>query len=474
MPAAVASSARAPRSATTSSATREHWHGSPTRRRRRPGRRVRLRAELLRAVGADPATTSRSRRWPDRRPTRCGSPTGGCCCASPPATSPTTSASTTSPRELADLAAATLEAALAVARAELGDRRRHLPARRDRHGQVRRPRAQLRQRRRRHLRRRAASTGADEARGAAQAATQLAVDADAGLLRPHRRGHDLAGRRGAAARGQGRPAGPHAGQPRRLLRALGQDLGVPGAAQGAAGRRRPRARPGVRRDDRAAGVAGGRARRTSSPTCRRCAAGSSSTSRAERGRPPAQARPRRAARRRVRGPAAAARARPQPTTALRSGTTLAALEALADGGYVGRDDGAALARRLPVPAHARAPAPAAPAAPHPRRCPRTRPALRRLGRVARATARTRSASSTAAWRRHAREVRRLHEKLFYRPLLAAVARLPGDEARLTPEAAQAAARGARLPRPRGRAAPPRGADRRVSAGAPRSSARCCR
>ena len=34
-------------------------------------------------------------------------------------------------------------------------------------------------------------------------------------------------------------------------------------------------------------------------------------------------------------------------------------------------------------------------------------------------------------------MRRLHEKLFYRPLLDAVARLPGDAARLTPEAARA-------------------------------------
>ncbi len=39
------------------------------------------------------------------------------------------------------------------------------------------------------------------------------------------------------------------------------------------------------------------------------------------------------------------------------------------------------------------------------------------------------------WQHHRREVRRLHEKLFYRPLLTAVARLAGDEARLTPEAA---------------------------------------
>jgi glutamate-ammonia-ligase adenylyltransferase len=43
----------------------------------------------------------------------------------------------------------------------------------------------------------------------------------------------------------------------------------------------------------------------------------------------------------------------------------------------------------------------------------------------------------AAWLHHRREVRRLHEKLFYRPLLAAVARIPGEDARLSPEAATA-------------------------------------
>ena len=42
-----------------------------------------------------------------------------------------------------------------------------------------------------------------------------------------------------------------------------------------------------------------------------------------------------------------------------------------------------------------------------------------------------------AWRGHQREVRRLHEKLFYRPLLDAVARLEPGSARLTLEAAQA-------------------------------------
>jgi len=40
------------------------------------------------------------------------------------------------------------------------------------------------------------------------------------------------------------------------------------------------------------------------------------------------------------------------------------------------------------------------------------------------------------WRRHAREARRLHEKLFYRPLLQAVARLDAGEARLSLQAAE--------------------------------------
>ena len=34
-------------------------------------------------------------------------------------------------------------------------------------------------------------------------------------------------------------------------------------------------------------------------------------------------------------------------------------------------------------------------------------------------------------------MRRLHEKLFYRPLLDAVAKLPSGAARLTPDAARA-------------------------------------
>jgi [glutamine synthetase] adenylyltransferase / [glutamine synthetase]-adenylyl-L-tyrosine phosphorylase len=119
---------------------------------------------------------------------------------------------------------------------------------------------------------------------------------------------------------------------------------------------------------------------------------------------------------------------------LRSGTTLVALEALTRGGYVGREDGAALAaayrflrsleHRLQLS--------------HLRRThvvPESAEELRVLGRSLGYLSDSRK-SLTDAWKRHAREVRRLHEKLFYRPLLAAVARLPGEEVHLTPDAAR--------------------------------------
>src|SRR6266566_3914516 len=137
---------------------------------------------------------------------------------------------------------------------------------------------------------------------------------------------------------------------------------------------------------------------------------------------------------------------------VRSPATLPALAALADGGYVGRADAASLAaayRFLRSLEHLL----------QLRQLRRTHtlpddPAvLRRLGRALR-TAEAGAAADgrapdpspsradpaaelTAAWRQHAAEVRRLHEKLFYRPLLEAVARLPSEAARLTPEAAQA-------------------------------------
>jgi [glutamine synthetase] adenylyltransferase / [glutamine synthetase]-adenylyl-L-tyrosine phosphorylase len=46
------------------------------------------------------------------------------------------------------------------------------------------------------------------------------------------------------------------------------------------------------------------------------------------------------------------------------------------------------------------------------------------------------AELVAGWRLHAGQARQLHEKLFYRPLLDAVARLPGEATRLRPEAAR--------------------------------------
>jgi [glutamine synthetase] adenylyltransferase / [glutamine synthetase]-adenylyl-L-tyrosine phosphorylase len=119
---------------------------------------------------------------------------------------------------------------------------------------------------------------------------------------------------------------------------------------------------------------------------------------------------------------------------LRSPTTLEALAALRDGGYVGRDDGAGLAdayrflrtleHRIQLHRLRRSSV-----------VPSDERDLRRLGRSLGFRADP-VADLTAAWRQHAREVRRLHEKLFYRPLLTAVAQLSPDEARLTPEAAR--------------------------------------
>lgn len=119
---------------------------------------------------------------------------------------------------------------------------------------------------------------------------------------------------------------------------------------------------------------------------------------------------------------------------LRSPTTLLALEALSTWGYVGRDDAATLAdayRLLRTLEHR--------IQLHRLRRTHTMPDdeadLRRLGRSLGYRADP-VAELVQEWRRHAREVRRLHEKLFYRPLLQAVARLEAGEARLSVEAAE--------------------------------------
>ncbi|MGQ0464059.1 MAG: bifunctional [glutamine synthetase] adenylyltransferase/[glutamine synthetase]-adenylyl-L-tyrosine phosphorylase [Sporichthyaceae bacterium] len=120
---------------------------------------------------------------------------------------------------------------------------------------------------------------------------------------------------------------------------------------------------------------------------------------------------------------------------LRTGDTLGALDALARGGYVGREDAAGFAdayrflrtleHRIQLHRLRRTHV-----------LPDSLDELRRLGRSL--GLRTDPAAElTETWRRHTQLVRRLHEKLFYRPLLASVARLPGTELRLTPKAAQA-------------------------------------
>ncbi|GAA1148069.1 bifunctional [glutamine synthetase] adenylyltransferase/[glutamine synthetase]-adenylyl-L-tyrosine phosphorylase [Nocardioides aquiterrae] len=119
---------------------------------------------------------------------------------------------------------------------------------------------------------------------------------------------------------------------------------------------------------------------------------------------------------------------------VRPPTTLSALGELTRAGYVGREDGEALheayaflrtlehrmqlygLRRIHV-------------------VPDDEAALRRLGRSM-GHLKDPVGTLEKVWQHHRREVRRLHEKLFYRPLLTAVAKIPGDEARLSPEAAE--------------------------------------
>ncbi len=120
--------------------------------------------------------------------------------------------------------------------------------------------------------------------------------------------------------------------------------------------------------------------------------------------------------------------------ALRSGTTLDALQALAAGGYVGREDAARLdeayrflrsmEHRIQLYRLRRT-----------HLVPTAEADQRRLGRSL--GLRTDPvADLNREWKRHTGVVRRLHEKLFYRPLLDAVAQLAPGEARLSAEAAR--------------------------------------
>ncbi|MFF0570699.1 bifunctional [glutamine synthetase] adenylyltransferase/[glutamine synthetase]-adenylyl-L-tyrosine phosphorylase [Streptomyces sp. NPDC004041] len=118
---------------------------------------------------------------------------------------------------------------------------------------------------------------------------------------------------------------------------------------------------------------------------------------------------------------------------LHSGSTLEALRALADGGYVGRADAAqldeayrflrAMEHRIQLHRLRRT-----------HLVPEDEADLRRIGRSL--GMRTDPvAELNKAWKRHASVVRRLHEKIFYRPLLDAVAQLAPGESRLSPKAA---------------------------------------
>jgi glutamate-ammonia-ligase adenylyltransferase len=117
---------------------------------------------------------------------------------------------------------------------------------------------------------------------------------------------------------------------------------------------------------------------------------------------------------------------------LRVAGTLPALAALADGGYVGRGDAAGLAdayrflrgveHRLQLQQLRRT-----------HTLPRDPGAVRWLAR----SLGMRTAEEFVAERgRRAVEVRRLHEKLFYRPLLESVARLPSEDIRMYPSSAK--------------------------------------
>ncbi len=120
-------------------------------------------------------------------------------------------------------------------------------------------------------------------------------------------------------------------------------------------------------------------------------------------------------------------------TRLRTPNTWAGLEALSTFGYVGRGDAAeldrayrmlrALEHRIQLHRLRRT-----------HLVPDTIADLRRLGRAFGFRADP-ADQLTALWRRNALVVRRLHEKLFYRPLLTAVAQLTTDEVRLTPGSA---------------------------------------
>ncbi|PBC72142.1 glutamate-ammonia-ligase adenylyltransferase [Streptomyces sp. TLI_235] len=126
---------------------------------------------------------------------------------------------------------------------------------------------------------------------------------------------------------------------------------------------------------------------------------------------------------------------------LRSGNTLQALQALSAGGFVGRADAASLdtayrflrslEHRIQLHKLRRT-----------HLMPTGQADQRRLARSLTTLINDDTRADPVAalqreWKRHTVEVRRLHERLFYRPLLDAVAELPAGAAGLRPDAAKA-------------------------------------
>ena len=456
------------RSATTSCATPSTGRRSP-----RPTALAR-RASGCAALRRRRSTTPRAgRRAVDVAAHR---PTASSCSASRPSTSPRPTRRSRLPETagaLADLAEAALEAALAIARAEVGPDADRTPARGHRDGQVRRARAELRQRRRRHLRRRAGRRGG-RGGGDAPSRTDLATRLMRICSASTAGGHALAGRR--------RRCGPRA----RTGRWCAPSPAT--APTTSAGPRPGSSRRCSRRARSPATPTLGQAyvRRACSRWC---------------GRPPSRENfvdDVQAMRRRVEQHIPARRGRPRSSSSapgglrdvefavqllqlvhgradesLRTGTTL-------DGarGAVRRRLRRARRRRdarhgLPAPAHARAPDPAVPAAAHPP------DADGRRATCAGWAARSGTAPTPARGGRRAVARPAARGAPAARAALLPPAALRGRPAvRLRraahPGGGAGAAGGARLPRPARRAAAPRGAHRRASAGGPRSSARCCR
>ncbi|HWJ10750.1 MAG TPA: bifunctional [glutamine synthetase] adenylyltransferase/[glutamine synthetase]-adenylyl-L-tyrosine phosphorylase [Nocardioides sp.] len=120
---------------------------------------------------------------------------------------------------------------------------------------------------------------------------------------------------------------------------------------------------------------------------------------------------------------------------IRPATTLSALARLIEGGYVGREDGEALHRAYAflrtlehrIQLHRLQRTHVVPA---------DEASLRRLGRSL-GFLKESEKRLDETWQDHRREVSRLHQKIFYRPLLSAVARIGADEVRLSSEAAGA-------------------------------------